>query len=246
MTFSIKLADQTIRIDSIYESTYYKSLDFHTDRETADIFIKTQISDIQNEKQLFCGTDESVNYAGKEWDNGLFEDLAIQRQIAEKMISFGVLLMHGALVAVNENGYLFIAPSGTGKTTHAKLWIDNIDGAYIVNGDKPLIKMQGDNVYAYGTPWAGKEGWKRNCKIQLKAICILERKEENSIEEISFENAYITLLKQSFIPQKALLACSALDLIDQLKGKIRFYKLRCNVSVEAARLSFAAMNSPIN
>ena len=31
---------------------------------------------------------------------------------------------------------------GVGKTTHTKLWLDNIPGSFVVNGDKPLIRAR--------------------------------------------------------------------------------------------------------
>lgn len=64
--------------------------------------------------------------------------------------------MHGTVVDHNGQAYMFTAPSGTGKTTHAKLWLDNLPDAFIVNGDKPFIIAGDEQPKACGTPWAGK------------------------------------------------------------------------------------------
>lgn len=65
--------------------------------------------------------------------------------------------MHGAVVAWKDQGYLFTAPSGTGKSTHLALWKKYLgDQAEVINGDKPFLKVMEDEVWVYGTPWAGK------------------------------------------------------------------------------------------
>ena len=93
--------------------------------------------------------------------------------------------MHGAVVAWKNQGYLFTAPSGTGKSTHLALWKKYLgDQAEVINGDKPILKVTEDEVWVYGTPWAGKEQWQVNKKVALKGICFLERGEKNSIQKI--------------------------------------------------------------
>ena len=71
---------------------------------------------------------------------------------------------------------LFTAKSGTGKSTHTKLWRDLFgERAVMVNDDKPLLRILKDGVLVCGTPWDGKHRLSTNCALPLKAICILER-----------------------------------------------------------------------
>ena len=78
--------------------------------------------------------------------------------ICDRMPFYDMFLMHAAVVAVDGVAYIFTAPSGTGKTTHTMLWKKHFgDRAVIVNGDKPLIRLQGGKVYVCSTPWKGKE-----------------------------------------------------------------------------------------
>ena len=98
------------------------------------------------------------------------EFLAVQRKITEKLIDFDVLLFHSSLMAVDGFGYAYSAPSGTGKSTHTailrKVYGDRVQ---IVNDDKPFLRLKDGVVYAYGTPWAGKEHLENNIKVPLHA-----------------------------------------------------------------------------
>ena len=46
------------------------------------------------------------------------ERLALMRKIADHLPEHNCFLMHGAVISVQGDGYLFTAPSGTGKSTH--------------------------------------------------------------------------------------------------------------------------------
>lgn len=79
--------------------------------------------------------------------------------MSEILIDHDAFLIHGAAIGLGNSAYLFCAPSGTGKTTHCKLWKDRAPGFYFVNGDKPFIATDadGNQPMACGSPWAGKE-----------------------------------------------------------------------------------------
>ncbi len=153
---------------------------------------------------------------------------AVYRKIAEEVLNYDTLLMHGAVIATGENAYMFSAPSGTGKTTHIKLWLENDRESFVVNGDKPLIRIIKDKAFACGTPWSGSEGMDTNRMVPLKSIILMERSEKNHIEEIDFAQAYLFLLQQTFIPKEASKAKKALSLLSSLHNKLSLYRFRCN------------------
>ena len=111
-------------------------------------------------------------------DGGLFSDaylerLAIYREIAERMVERDVLLFHGSAILVDGVSYLFTAPSGTGKSTHARLWRENLPAlghtVSMVNDDKPLLKFTGEGIFVCGTPWNGKHRLGENTIAPLRA-----------------------------------------------------------------------------
>lgn len=169
------------------------------------------------------------------------ETLAVYRRIAEKMPFYDTVLFHGSALAVDGEAYLFTAKSGTGKSTHARLWRELLkDKVIMINDDKPLIKIGKNDSYIYGTPWDGKHHLSTNTSAKLKAICILERGRENSIKEISKADALPMLLQQMYRPSEPAAMVRSMTLIDRLN--VKFYKLQCNLDISAAELSYEAMH----
>ena len=109
--------------------------------------------------------------------------------LAEKLVAYGALLMHGSALCMDGNAYIFTAKSGTGKSTHARLWREAFgDRVWMINDDKPMIRV--DEMRVYGTPWDGKHHLSRNASAPLKAIVKLERAEENRVAPLAKADAF--------------------------------------------------------
>ena len=171
-----------------------------------------------------------------------YEPLALYRKICAKALERGAFLMHCAVIAYEGRGYAFAAPSGTGKTTHIRLWqaVFGEENVTIVNGDKPLLRVMDGRIYAYGTPWCGKEGYQTNTRVPLAALCFLERAAENRICGLSDTEAIPRLFSQIMIADSTDLA-RQLELVDQLVGRVPMYKLGCNMEPSAASVAYAGM-----
>ena len=173
---------------------------------------------------------------------GYLESLAIYRKIAEKMIDYGGFLLHGAVLDYNGEGVAFLAKSGTGKTTHITLWKKLLDSKItVINGDKPLIRNINGSFYAYGTPWAGKEGWQTNSRTKLKKICFLARGTENRIESEEKTEILTSLLSQIYLPKNNNCFVKLLDLTDKFIKNTDFYRLWCNIDISAAKTAYKGM-----
>ena len=86
------------------------------------------------------------------------ESIVVYRKIAERLPELGALVFHGAVIALPDGCYAFTARSGVGKTTHIMNWLNRFgDEVHILNGDKPILKVEGEKIFACGTPWQGKE-----------------------------------------------------------------------------------------
>lgn len=232
MDFKIKLADLVIAVHgkSDYLKEYCK--DYLTDEDTELEVIVTE-ADILVEKFYAGSKDTALSY---------LEMLAMFRRIANLMPGRGRFLMHGVAVAWKGNGYLFTAPSGTGKSTHAVLWKKYLgDGVEIINGDKPILLADQKEIRVYGTPWAGKEGWQKNTSVPLKGICLLQRGEENQIKRIHPAEILSQLMQQVYYSGNAETAARTMELLDIVLSKVPVYQLKCSISEEAARCSFKEM-----
>lgn len=230
--FKIKIADLIIEIDNKYNFVEKMCADYVTDEERIDLHISCTDEEIEREKSL-CGEGYSMGY---------LESLCVYRHICEGALEYDVLLMHSAVIEYEGKAYAFLAKSGTGKSTHIHLWRKTLgEGVKVINGDKPLYRFVDGVLYAYGTPWCGKEGWNTNTRAPLKAICYIERALENSIEKISGADSSLRIMRQVLMPKEAPLAIKTLELIDRLLEKIPSYVLKCNISEEASRLAYDAM-----
>jgi hypothetical protein len=151
--------------------------------------------------------------------------------------------MHSSVVEVDGYAYAFTAKSGVGKSTHTALWLKNIPGARVLNGDKPLYRLEADGgLTVCGTPWNGKHRLDTNCRAEIKAICKIEQAKENTISRASTAEMLLTVLNQTIRPADAVQMDNLLTLIDKLLRQVNIYKLGCNISREAAELSFNTMS----
>lgn len=220
--FRIDMAGHIIAIHSRYNKVYEMCKRFYSNSiSEPDIFIDTTEEEIVQERLQADKKHFSLN-------DDYFETLIVYRKISEEMLSFDTFLMHGAVVAFGQDAFMFTAESGTGKTTHVKKWLENKRECYIVNGDKPLIKITDTQAIACGSPWAGKEHLYTNTMVPLKAIILMERSEENHIEKISFGDAFTFLLMQTHRPCDGIKMIKTLELLMQLNDKVSFFRFYFN------------------
>lgn len=156
--------------------------------------------------------------------------------------------LHASCVVVDDEAYLFSADSGTGKSTHTGLWMKYLaeKKPYILNDDKPAIRILDDGVYAYGTPFSGKYDINQNKKVKVKAICFLERSTENWIRKVEPKEAVRLFLEQILIRLKEDEMLDFLGIVDDILKEIPIYKLYCDMSEEAVRLSYQTMKGETN
>ena len=232
MNFFVKLADKYIEINSVYPELKNFFKDYLVSEVTPDFTISLSEEDILVEQELTSDNQFSLTY---------LETLATLRKLAEILPSYNRILMHGASISYNDQAYLFTAPSGTGKSTHIRLWTKFLgDNVKIVNGDKPFISLDNE-PRIYGSPWAGKENWHRNCSMPLTGICFVQRGTTNSICKLEASECLPLLFKQIYLPSDALAAGLTLELVDIMLKKVPLYLLTCDMSEEAVRCSFEAL-----
>lgn len=240
ITRKYKIADKVVEVTSIYNEVHEYCAGYQTDAP-ADYSVMTAQADIDYEREKSAREDEIEGIPVRRFSDGYLEELAVYRRIAEKMIEFDTVLFHGSVIAVDGAGYLFTAKSGTGKSTHTRLWRAYFgDRAVMVNDDKPLLHIA-DTVTAYGTPYNGKHRLGSNISVPLKAICILTRSADNHIEHITREQAYTMLLQQVYRPADMLKMAKTLALMDRLADSVKLYKLGCNMDISAAKIAFEGM-----
>ena len=243
MKQNYKIAGQLIGISSFYEQVHCLCSDYRFPAAVQDFSVQTVQADIDIEREKSAREDEKEGIPIRQFSDDYLETLAVYRKIAEQMPAYDTFLFHGSCVTVDGVGYLFTAKSGTGKSTHTRLWRELLGGrAVMVNDDKPLIRVNPDGTATvYGTPWDGKHHLSTNIAVPLKAICILEGAEQNTIRQITAGEAYSMLLQQAYRPMDSMALSKTLTLIDRLVASVSLWRLGCNTDIEAAEVAYEAM-----
>ncbi len=223
MVFHIALAGKTIQIQSIHDQVYHLCKDYLVDPMQKEVDLEVVVSQYDIEKEYKIA---NIKRGSTYLSDSYMETLVVYRKIATAMLDYNTWLMHGAVLGIGETAYMVTAVSGTGKTTFISLALKHFENAFVINGDKPLLQLEEESVWVYGTPWAGKEHMQKNCRKPLKAIFILERGEDNRLQEIEFKKAFPVILQQSYKPKESDKMNKTLDLLTMMANlDIKFYRL---------------------
>ncbi len=151
-------------------------------------------------------------------------------------ITEGGVVLHGVLIEYNGKGVIISAPSGTGKTTHARMWRDT-QRALIINGDRALCRKVDGKWTGFGMPWCGTSGEYINRSIQINAIVVLEQAKENSVEKLDTLQAFNHMIPNITAPtwEKNLLN-KAMDYLEDIVNEVPVYKLNCTPDIEAVEV----------
>lgn len=237
-----RMADTVFEIDSLYSEVHELCKEYQTYAEK-EFTIRVRQSDIEFERKRSEQTDKKEGHSVRVFSDEYLETLSVYRCLCEYLIKKDILLLHGSVVAVDGIAYLFTAKSGTGKSTHTRLWREYFgERAIMINDDKPLLKITDSGVTVYGTPYDGKHRISTNTSASLKAICWLNRGETNSIKEISKSEAYPILMQQTHRPAGAENMEKLFELLDQMCVSVKMYKLYCNKNPDAVLTSYQKMN----
>lgn len=238
----IQVAGVSFEVEPLYPTTEKYCEAFLTN-EPAEHNIVLTPEDIAFERQKNIREAEVEGIPYVDFPDAYLETIALQRKIAELFFDYDRLLFHGSAIAVDGKAYLFTAKSGTGKSTHTRLWRELLgERAVMVNDDKPFLSFESGGVIVHGSPWNGKHRLGSNLSVPLSAICILERGEENRIRELAPSQALSMLIQQSSRPRDAAKLAKYMELLDKLARGVKFYRLSCNMSLDAARVSYTEMS----
>ena len=108
-------------------------------------------------------------------------------------------LFHAAVIRNKDRGYLFLGKSGTGKSTHARLWLQYNEGSTLLNDDNPVVRLfksEDGKISAkvYGSPWSGKTPCYRNEVVDVGGFVLLSQAPFNKISRLKGVAAYAALV----------------------------------------------------
>lgn len=152
----------------------------------------------------------------------------------------GIAPVHASAVVWHGYAVLILGESGTGKSTHTRLWCNHIEGAWLLNDDSPLLAVAGDAPWVYGSPWSGKTPCYHNVGCPLRAVVRLEQASANVMQRLRPVEA-VAALQPSCPPalvHDEWLNELMMSIIQRTVTAVPVYRLRCLPNADAARLCF--------
>jgi len=105
-----------------------------------------------------------------------------------------ILMVHSSVISHDGEANMFFGESGTGKSTHSRLWLENIDGSELLNDDNPVIVFENGVPYVCGTPWSGKTPCYRNVRQKIRSLVFLKQAQMNSITPLKGTASLVKML----------------------------------------------------
>ena len=147
------------------------------------------------------------------------------------------------LIDSQEKGYLFLGYSGTGKSTHARMWLQAFDDAWLLNDDNPILRVMDDGeVRVYGSPWSGKTPCYNNAYARVGGIVKLSQAPHNKIRSTLLPEAYAYMLSSaSGLKMDRQMADQMHETIKHVVMNVKCYQLDCLPNTEAAEVAQRGM-----
>ncbi len=151
-------------------------------------------------------------------------------------------LFHSAVIKHEGYGYMFLGKSGTGKSTHARLWLENIEGTELLNDDNPVVRVFDNVIRVFGSPWSGKTPCYKNDSCALGGIVLLSQAPYNKIERLRGIEAYAALVPSiSGKRWDKQIADGLHETENALAMRVPTWYLECLPDADAANTSYNAI-----
>ncbi len=227
-----EIAGLRVSIENAYPYTTKFCQEYLSEDQTSPVDLTACVT----EEELSAEREQSAGFS-----EGYIENICLYRSICMQLPSFNRMLMHCSVLDYDGCGYAFLGRSGTGKSTHTRLWLKHLTPTKIVNGDKPILEYRNGEFIVYGTPWMGKERWGERTQAPLKGLCFLEQAKVNAIRRLTPSEVSSRVFTQILMPKEEANAIATLDFADKMITTVPAYLLQCDISEEAVKTSFEAM-----
>lgn len=152
--------------------------------------------------------------------------------------TLNTLLVHASVILNGGKGYLFLGKSGTGKSTHTRLWLNHIEGSELLNDDNPVVRIVDGQPIVFGTPWSGKTPCYRNESAPVGGIVRLAQAPENRMTQLKGLKAYAAVFPScSCMKWEKAMADGVHRTLEMLLHLTTIFHLECLPDAAAAVLS---------
>lgn len=161
---------------------------------------------------------------------------------SQAVILQGGVSVHASAVVKDEKVWLFMGKSGTGKSTHASLWLQCFPQSELLNDDNPILRIEGEEVKAYGSPWSGKTACYKNKGYRVGGIVRLRQAAANRFIRKEEVEAFVGMLPGcSAIREDERLYGCLCDTLVWIAEHVVVGVMECRPDREAARICADAL-----
>ena len=161
---------------------------------------------------------------------------------AQAVLEHDGVFVHASCVSMEGKSYLFLGKSGTGKSTHARQWLQAFPDCRLLNDDNPALRIEDGKVMVYGTPWSGKTSCYKNEGYQVAGIARLRQAKTNSFSLLEGPEIFAALLPScSAIRQDAGLLEALYCTLIQIAEQVTVGCMECLPNIDAARVCYNSL-----
>lgn len=158
-------------------------------------------------------------------------------------VGLGTVPIHSSVVVCGNSAVMCLGESGTGKSTHTRLWLENIGNTHLLNDDSPIVSIIGDEVRVYGSPWSGKTDCFLQENYPIAGLLRLEQRKENTIRRLGVVESFAAL--QPSCPPSLAKEEHCMDLlvsfISKVIERVPAYRMGCLPNADAAQMSLKTL-----
>lgn len=239
-SLTVKFAGELFEVAPRTDFATEAFMNFVTD-ETGGTPLRVTDSEKRLIRQKFYENDKLRGLPPQHHGPGDTELRAYHYLASHYLLGRGVLLVHGSAVVTGGRAYLFIAPSGTGKSTHTQLWCEALgENAFVINDDKQFLQPTPNGVLTYATPW-GMVGKPQADSAPLEAIVSLTRGSENRVRALSDAQMLLPLYKASLHGETPQETKAVMELLQRILSSVKLYAMTCTPDITAAKTAIDAI-----
>lgn len=161
---------------------------------------------------------------------------------AQAVLEHDGVFVHASCVSMEGKSYLFLGKSGTGKSTHARQWLQTFPDCRLLNDDNPALRIENGKVMVYGTPWSGKTSCYKNEGYPVAGIARLRQAKTNSFSPLEGPEIFAALLPScSAIRQDAGLLEALYCTLIQIAEQVTVGCMECLPNIDAARVCYNSL-----
>ena len=151
--------------------------------------------------------------------------------------------VHSSVIVKDGGAVMFLGESGTGKSTHTRLWRENIEGAKLLNDDSPIVRIIDGKAMVFGSAWSGKTPCYIDEGYPIKGVVRLSQAPHNKIRKLPLLTAFGALYPSCppAFEYDETLQGNICDLLSDLLSEVSVWHLECLPDAEAAKLSYSTV-----